>query len=119
MTSAMPLDKREFCQQVVQQLNQVAPVTARAMFGGYGLYLEGIMFALIADNRLYFKVGDANRDAFVAAGMEPFTYEGKDRPIVMSYYRLPDEVWDDPEVLVQWVEQAHQVARLTRKSRSH
>ncbi len=50
-------------------LNQVAPVSARAMFGGYGLYCEGIMFALIAHATLYFKVDADNQERFTETGM--------------------------------------------------
>ena len=106
--------KSPFCAEVVDRLNQVGAVTARAMFGGYGLYLEGTMFALIAYDRLYFKVDDGNRNDYLAAGMAPFTYEGKDKPIQMSYYQLPDAVFADVAELAVWVEKAHAAARRSR-----
>ncbi len=59
------VSSKDFCQSIVQHLNQLGPVNSRAMFGGYGLYLEGIMFALIAYDVLYFKVGDTNHDDYV------------------------------------------------------
>uniref|UniRef100_A0A832H4D2 TfoX family protein n=1 Tax=Oscillatoriales cyanobacterium SpSt-402 TaxID=2282168 RepID=A0A832H4D2_9CYAN len=105
------MSSKAFCELVVNQLNHVAPVTARAMFGGYGLYINGIMFALIANDTLYFKVDDSNREDFVALGMQPFMYEGKHKPIQMSYYQLPDEVYNHPAQLMIWVEKAHAVAR--------
>jgi DNA transformation protein len=100
-----------FCDRVVTHLNQVGAVTARAMFGGYGLYLEGVMFALIAYDTLYFKVDDSNREDFIAAEMAPFTYEGKHKPITMSYYQLPDTVLEDTPTLAIWVERAQAAAR--------
>lgn len=102
---------KAYCELVLQQLNQVAPVMARAMFGGYGLYINGLMVALIANDVVYFKVNDSNREDFLAAGMQPFTYKGKHKPIQMSYYQLPDTVWDDVESLMIWVEKAHAAAR--------
>lgn len=95
--------KPAFVEAVVQRLNQVAPVTARAMFGGYGLYAEGVMFALIAYDRLYFKVDAGNLADYEAAGCSPFVYEGKGKPIRMSYYVLPTEVWEDTAQLADWV----------------
>lgn len=108
---------REFCQTVLQHLNQVAPVTSRAMFGGYGIYTNGIMFALIAHDLLYFKVDDSNRENFLALGMAPFTYEGKGKPITMSYYQLPNSIWQEPALLMEWIETSAAIARRTRKKR--
>lgn len=103
--------QREFCDRMLEQLNRCAPVTARAMFGGYGLYSEGVMFALIADETLYFKVDDDNRPDFVNAGMGPFVYLGKHKPVAMSYYQLPEPVLSNPSTLLQWIEKAHAAAR--------
>lgn len=105
------MPKSQFCDRVLAQLNQVNAITARSMFGGYGLYLEGVMFALIAYDTLYFKVDDGNRDDYLTAGMSPFTYEGKGKPIQMSYYQLPESVFEDVSALAAWVEKAHAAAR--------
>ncbi|MBF2025484.1 MAG: TfoX/Sxy family protein [Oscillatoriales cyanobacterium C42_A2020_001] len=102
---------KAFCELVLKQLNQVAPVTARAMFGGYGLYINGLMFALIANDVVYFKVNDSNREDFLTAGMQPFIYHGKHKPIQMSYYQLPEAIWDGVATLSVWVEKAHTAAR--------
>ncbi|PZD70293.1 hypothetical protein C1752_14380 [Acaryochloris thomasi RCC1774] len=110
-------NRSPFVDQVVAHLNRVTPVTARFMFGGYGLFVESVMIALIADDVLYFKVDDQNREDYIAAGSEPFTYHGKGKPIQMSYYRLPGEVFDNLEQLVQWVEAA-QAAAARSKSKS-
>jgi len=114
--------KQHFRDGVVQHLNQVAPVTARAMFGGYGLYIEGVMFALIAKQTVYFKVDEVNRGDFDAWHMSPFTYDGKGQPITMSYYEIPPSIWADLSALVQWVERAHAAGKRAkqgqRRSRS-
>lgn len=110
--------KLVFRDRVVAQLNQVAPVTARAMFGGYGLYLDGVMFGLIADNVLYFKVDEGNRANFIAAGMGPFVYDGKNRPIKMSYFQLPEAVFEDLAELHDWLEQAQAAAKRSKRKSS-
>jgi DNA transformation protein and related proteins len=104
-----------FKNNVVSHLNQVAPVTSRAMFGGYGLYLDGVMFGLIADETLYFKVDDSNRENYQAAGMGPFTYSRQGKEAVMSYYQVPPQVYEDPGTLYEWVEKASAVARRARR----
>ncbi len=108
---------REFADQVVGRLLPFGPVAARRMFGGFGVTLDGVMFGLIGWNTLYFKVDDANRGDFERAGMAPFTYQGKTRPIRMSYWQVPDDVFDDPERLAQWAGNALAAARRARQGR--
>ncbi|MDJ0705380.1 MAG: TfoX/Sxy family protein [Leptolyngbyaceae cyanobacterium MO_188.B28] len=111
-------DKQRFRDQVVSRLNTVAPVTARGMFGGYGLYLEGVMFALIAYKTLYFKVDDENRADYLAAETGPFIYNRNGKLIEMSYYQLPDAVFEDVEALAEWVQKAHAAARRSKQKKS-
>ncbi len=105
----------DFKDKIVHHLNQVAPVTARAMFGGYGLYADGIMFALIAYETLYFKVDDENRADYLEADMGPFLYERHGKPIEMSYYQLPEMVLENPTTLLHWIEKAQAAARRSKK----
>ena len=100
---------REYRDWVIEQLRYVGPVTARSMFGGVGLYCDGLFFALIDDDTLYFKVDDSNRPDFEAAGMEPFRPYGDER--AMQYYELPADVLEDPDRLREWAEKALAVAR--------
>ena len=97
---------REFA---VEQLQRAVPVTTRSMFGGVGIYSEGLFFALIDDDTLYFKVDDTNRPAFEARGMGPFRPFGDAQ--VMQYYELPAELLEEPGELRPWVEAALGVAR--------
>ena len=101
----------EFVSYVVESLQPLGPVVARRMFGGHGIYLDGVMFALIASDQLYLKVDGGNRAAYEAAGLQPFTYSGKGKPIEMSYREAPGEGFDDPEVLCAWAREALAAAR--------
>lgn len=94
---------------VIEQLERVVPITAKRMFGGVGLYAREHFFALIDDDRLYFKVDDTNRPDFEAAGMEAFHPYGDER--VMQYYEVPIEVLEDVDRLNRWVEKSVEVAR--------
>ena len=96
MTRPLP----DYVVEVVDRLTPLGPIRAKAMFGGYGLYLDDVFFALVAD-QLYLKVDDRNRPTFEAAGMEPFR-PFDDRPGTMSYYPVPDQVFDEPQALVEW-----------------
>jgi DNA transformation protein len=100
----------EFIGFVVESLRALGPVNARRMFGGHGVFLDGLMFGLIADDQLYLKVDDHNRTAYEAQGLLPFTYTGKGRPIEMSYREAPSEGFDDPEILCDWAREAYAAA---------
>lgn len=106
------MSKSSFVDYVVGDLlSGFKGVRARAMFGGYGVYRDGTMFAIIVDDELYYKVGDSNRRAFEKAGSKPFQYAAKGRKMVtMSYWKLPAEVLDDLQMLEEWTDKAMQVA---------
>lgn len=85
-------------------------VTGRRMFGGYGLFRQGVMFALIIDETPYFKVDDSTRPAFEQAGSTPFVYHAKGKPVSLSYWQVPPDLFEDSEQLGQWAQKAWQVA---------
>lgn len=94
----------------LEQLEPLGGVTARAMFGGHGLYRGGRMFGLIAYDELYLKVTDANRPMFLAAHSQPFTYTGKGKPVQMSYWKVPEDVLEDSDTLADWASAAWRAA---------
>lgn len=96
----------DYLAYVMDCLKSIGGISARAMFGGHGLYCRSQIFALIADGELYFKVGDHNRADYEAVGSEPFTYEGKGKTITMSYWKLPEDVLADAPELKRWVERS-------------
>ena len=104
---------------ILEQLGRsVRGIRARNMFGGVGIYGEELFFALIDDDTLYFKVDDSNLADFEARGMGPFQPYGEGGE-TMGYYRVPDDLLEDVEVLGQWAEKAILVARRAKgRSRS-
>lgn len=95
----------EFIEYMLDQFPRWHDVTVRKMFGGAGLYREGKMFGLIADDVVYLKVDDSNRQKFVEAGSLPFKpYPDKDT--TMSYYEVPPDVLEDAGELAKWAEQS-------------
>ena len=75
---------------IQDQLEGFGPVTVRAMFGGAGVFRDGIMFGLIADETLYFKIDDTTKGDFEAEGSEPFVYTKAGKATAMSYWRVPE-----------------------------
>ncbi len=105
---------RETADRIVDRLLPLGPVRARAMFGGFGIFHEDLMFGLIAFDRPYFKVDEDSKPHFEAAGCEPFVYAGKNKPTEMSYWTAPANTLDDPEALLPWAEFGLAAARRAR-----
>jgi DNA transformation protein len=79
-----------------------AAVAVRRMFGGHGVYLHGLCFAIEADGEVFVKADDETRPAFEAVGSSPFVYLAKGRPMTMAYWRLVAAAYDDAEELKRW-----------------
>jgi DNA transformation protein and related proteins len=113
----------DFLNYVLDQFAHWGAVTVRRMFGGAGLYREGRMFGLIADDVVYLKVDDLSRANFIKAGSAPFNpYPEQNRATVLSYYELPPEVLENRDLLAQWAQrsfeiQAHPRMRAANKSK--
>jgi DNA transformation protein and related proteins len=106
---------REFA---LEQLGRVVPVSGRSMFGGVGVYSEGLFFALMADDTLYLKVDGSNQPQFEAAGMGPFRPYGTNSP-AMRYYEVPAHLLEEPDALAPWVHGALEAARRKGRTRRH
>jgi DNA transformation protein len=86
----------------------IPSVTSKPLFGGCGFYKDNIIFACIADGKLYFKVDAINRPQYEAMGSPPFIYEHKNTQKItaMPYYELPELILEDPKQLKMWIDEA-------------
>jgi DNA transformation protein len=93
----------EFVSYLLEQLAPLGEVTAKSMFGGWGIYLDGRMFALVAADTLYLKVDDTSRADFERENLRPFRYERREKgEAVMDYYEPPVAAIDDRDLLCTW-----------------
>ncbi len=99
-----------FVSHVLELLQGIGLVRARKMFGGYGLFLQDLMFALVADEILYFKVDINTEKFFQDLGLEQFTYDKKGKIFSMSYYQAPERCLEDQSDMQSWAQQAFDVA---------
>jgi len=95
----------QFLDYVIDQLSSWGEVSARRMFGGAGLYRNGRMFGLVAEDVAYLKVDDSNRADFEKVGSSPFK-PYPDKKTVMSYYEIPADVLEDSVELGRWAERS-------------
>ena len=112
-----PID--EFQEYIVGDvLGHIDGVTAKKMFGGYGLYLDGAIFGLItSDTDLYFKVDDTNRARYESMGSQPFIYTGhkNKKPTAMPYWLISEEVMEDRDLIEELVEESAEITRRAKK----
>ena len=108
----MPASKaeKEFVNHVVQLMQTIGPVSAKGMFGGHGIFLDGLMFGLVADNILYLKADKETENEFKAIGLEAFTHNKKGKEHKMSYYQAPEEALEDAEDMNYWASKAYAAA---------
>lgn len=102
--------EKEFASYVVDLMQSIGPVRAKRMFGGHGIFLDALMFGLIADNTLYLKVDKETEQDFKDNGLEAFTYNKKGKQLKMSYYQAPEEALEDSDVMNIWANQAYSAA---------
>lgn len=96
---------------VYDLLADIPGILSRAMFGGWGIYKDGVIFAIIVDGQLYFKVGDCNRKDYEKYESESFVYiKGNGKKVSMSYMLLPEEIMENREEIYLWVEAAVDVS---------
>lgn len=100
----------EFLNFIMEKLSSISNIRSRAMFGGYGIFCGGSMFALIAEDTLYFKVSKTNRDMYEKAKSKPF-------PHGISYWEVPPEVVDENSKLHNWAITSIGIAQKIAKKR--
>ena len=105
---------RSFHDYVVYDLlGDISGIASRAMFGGWAIYKNGIVFGLILSGELYFKVDDSNRREFEQMeSSHPFVYAKKaGKPITMSYWLVSGEILEDRERLYRLIEKSVSISR--------
>lgn len=94
--------QREFSGYIVDLCQSIGPVYSRRMFGGFGIFLDGLMFGLIVDNVFYLKVDDGSRKEFEELGLLPFSYEKQGKKIILGYVQAPEEALERAEIMTLW-----------------
>ena len=103
--------RSETVEYLVELMRPWGAVTAKSMFGGWGLYREGLFFAIVADDVLYLKTDDETRATFEAERLDPFVFRSKDgTSTAMSYRRAPDEALENPDEMARWAGLAYGAA---------
>jgi DNA transformation protein len=101
-----------FAEFLREQLAPVGPVSLRRMFGKTGVFCGGVMFGMVTDNTLYFRVDERNRELFKEAqSSPPLNYAKKGVLIDLAFWRVPERLFDEPDEFVVWARAALAAAR--------
>ncbi len=113
----MASSPNEFLSYVLEAMSHSALVSARKMFGGYGLYRDGLMFALMIEDELFFKTDAENVAYFERAGSHPFCYQSKQRLVQVAYWSAPAECLESPAEMGEWCQLGFAAALRAAKPR--
>ena len=104
---------------IVELFAAFGHVSVRPMFGGFGIYAEATMFALAHEALIYLKADGDTVAAFAREGQGPFTYSARNgKRAVMSYWRMPDRLYDDPDELARWAREALAAAHRSGRAKA-
>lgn len=96
----------EFLNYVLELMPFIRSLKVRSMFGGYGLYQEGHIFAIVIRDTLYLKSDAIAQSDFIESGLQRFTYISKERTITLQYFEAPPEVFEESDSMRDWVRKA-------------
>ena len=103
-------NSNEFIDFLHEVFEDLGPIQAKRMFGGYGIYHDGLMFGLVVANQLYLKVDDENRHFFEAQKLGPFVFAMKGKPVQLSYHLAPEAIMDERELAAMWARRSWNAA---------
>jgi len=113
----MPKPLPEFVSYVAELLTPLGKVRVKHMFGGFGLYVDELFIAIVADERLFLKVDDETRQHFIDAGCAPFEYEREGQTASLGYRTVPDEAMESPALMQPWARLAISAALRARAAK--
>lgn len=103
-----------FITHCVELLGGPASARSRRMFGGYGLYVDDLFVAIVADGVLYLKADEQTRAAFEEAGGRAFVYDRRTGAVALGYWSAPEEASDSPALMAPWLRMARAAALRAR-----
>ena len=113
-TPPMPAPMPDYVVHCQELFAPLGPVRVKRMFGGFGVYVDEVFIALVADEQLYLKADDETRARFEAAGCTPFTYEAAGKRTALGYWSAPDDAMESSALMMPWARLAIAAALRSR-----
>ncbi len=103
-----------FARFAAEQMRAAGTPQLRRMFGGHGIYVDGVFVAIVSDDRLFLKVDEQTCARFEARGLPEFTYQRAGRTQALGYREAPPEVFESADEMRAWVRLAMDAALRAR-----
>ena len=100
---------------IIELLSPFGSITSKFMFGGCAIYKDGIIIGIIVDNELFFKVDDSNKRHYELYGSAPFMYKAKGRHVALSYWKVPEEILEQQDKLLEWLTWSYEISNCSKK----
>jgi DNA transformation protein and related proteins len=99
-------------ERIAELFEGLGPVSIRKMFGGKGIYFDGVIIAVEIRGEFRLKADAESAPAFEAAGCKQWTYVSSrhGKTVSMPYWSVPDSAFDDPEEMAVWAKKAYEAA---------
>lgn len=108
----------DFVSYLEEVFSEFGDIQSRKMFGGHGIYHQGLMFGLVADDELYLKADPSSLAEYQAHGCSAFEYTKNSKTFKMSYYLAPETIFDDPNEAKKWADLAYESALRQKKPKA-
>ena len=105
----------EFVRYLHEVFESLGTIATRKMFGGYGVYFDGVMFGLVADDTLYLKSDENSAPEFESRGLHAFEYNKNGKLMKMSYHLAPEEIFEDRDAAATWARRSYEIAYQSKK----
>jgi DNA transformation protein len=104
-------------ERIAELFEGLGPVGIRRLFGGKGIYFDGVIVAIVLRGELLLKADEQSAPNFEAAGCKQWTYTGSrhGKQVAMPYWSIPDSALDDPDEMIVWARRAHEAGRRAGK----
>ncbi|MBF9000769.1 TfoX/Sxy family DNA transformation protein [Vibrio nitrifigilis] len=93
-------------------------VKSRSMFGGFGIFVDDTMFALVVNDMLHIRADDSCSEKYKQQGLEPYVYKKRGFPVVTKYFALPESFWDTPDTILDEAKSALKIAKQERETQA-
>ncbi len=97
---------------------QLGHIKSRSMFGGFGLFADDTMFALVVRDKLHIRADKLSVENFEKQGFQPYVYKKRGFPVVTKYYAVSDELWKTPDSIITLAKHALQCAKQEKQKQA-
>ncbi|AXY00718.1 TfoX/Sxy family DNA transformation protein [Vibrio alfacsensis] len=93
-------------------------IKSRSMFGGFGLFADDTMFALVVNHQLHIRADQKTSSTFETQGLRPYVYKKRGFPVVTKYYAISDELWDSTDKILDVARKSLESAKLEKEQQA-